>query len=405
MAADPKYANLSGIAYDQPDVYETTDLPEADQFHGDLDTEQFPEEDDSIEHLNISAREAFSKFKGKVLSAENIDFSDRLSRKPRTGYHVRSGEWELVGSGEQESPLQRYQRLKCEMKELLEEISALKEDDAKEMSKGNVVVHVENMLRELETLKLEKYLGPAVVSKLSDPQGVQIKKLLLSLERLSSGPAGGDSASTTSVSQTSPTDIRYEVKSNPSQTALNNAARVADLEARVAKLQALVSASPSTIKRLGGSGDKSLAETTHWIAGKVAMLQPGQVEVAETRITSLLGKLDQLAERSAAITGSTDQDNKISELYELVKTTEEMSLVIPAVLDRMLALEDLHKQGNDFSKSVSELESMQKVLASNYESYKELIKRLEENFASNMKTLKEDIDNLAARMKAIQAKK
>lgn len=38
----------------------------------------------------------------------------------------RSGEWELVASGEKETPIQRYQRLKCEMKELVEEISVIK---------------------------------------------------------------------------------------------------------------------------------------------------------------------------------------------------------------------------------------------------------------------------------------
>ena len=54
-----------------------------------------------------------------------------------------------------------------------------------------------------------------------------------------------------------------------------------------------------------------MAETAHWIAGKVAMLEPGQVEVAETKITALLGKLDQLAERSSSVTGSPDQDNKV----------------------------------------------------------------------------------------------
>ena len=39
---------------------------------------------------------------------------------------VRSGEWVLAGEGEKETPVQKYQRLKCEMEELLQEISQLK---------------------------------------------------------------------------------------------------------------------------------------------------------------------------------------------------------------------------------------------------------------------------------------
>ncbi|XP_014293885.1 dynactin subunit 2 isoform X2 [Halyomorpha halys] len=342
MAADPKYANLSGIAYDQPDVYETSDLPEADQFHSDFGSGHFQEEDcDAIEQCHISANDAFSRFKGKFLSSENVDFSDKLTRKPPKGYNARSGEWELVASGDKETPIQRYQRLKCEMKELIEEISVIKEEESKDVNKANMVAHVDSMLRELESLKLEKYLGPSVVNQLADPQGAQIKKLILQLERLSglgmTSPESTSAATTPGV----PTEIRYELKSNPSLAALNHAARVADLEARVSKLQSLVSASPSAI---------------------------------------------------------------ISELYELVKTTEEMSLIIPSVLDRMIALEELHKQGNDFSKSLSELESMQKVLANSCEASKELIKRLEENFATNMKTLQENIDSFSQRMKALQQK-
>ncbi|KAG8274810.1 Dynactin subunit 2 [Homalodisca vitripennis] len=82
--ADPKYANLIGIAYDQPDIYETKDLPEADQ-----NAEIFEEESDSIERLHISASTALSKFKGKTLDSANVDFSDRLSRRIRTGYSAR----------------------------------------------------------------------------------------------------------------------------------------------------------------------------------------------------------------------------------------------------------------------------------------------------------------------------
>lgn len=37
-----------------------------------------------------------------------------------------SGDWELAGEGEKETPIQKYQRLQCEMNELLEEIADLK---------------------------------------------------------------------------------------------------------------------------------------------------------------------------------------------------------------------------------------------------------------------------------------
>lgn len=39
-----------------------------------------------VEQLHISAKEAFNKFKGKQIVGKPVDFSDRLSSKPRTGY-------------------------------------------------------------------------------------------------------------------------------------------------------------------------------------------------------------------------------------------------------------------------------------------------------------------------------
>ena len=48
-------------AHDQPDVFETNDLPESDQ-HGHNDNE---DTSDAVETLHLSANEAFGKFKGK----------------------------------------------------------------------------------------------------------------------------------------------------------------------------------------------------------------------------------------------------------------------------------------------------------------------------------------------------
>lgn len=67
-------------AYDQPDVYESGDLPEADQSEENSD-----EENECIEKMHISVSDSFKKFKGKQVQG-SVDFSDRISRKIRTGY-------------------------------------------------------------------------------------------------------------------------------------------------------------------------------------------------------------------------------------------------------------------------------------------------------------------------------
>ncbi|KAF6209592.1 hypothetical protein GE061_015340 [Apolygus lucorum] len=395
----PKYAHLPGIAYDQPDLYESADLPEADQVRED------PEEDsDSIEHLHISAKSAINRFSGKVLDSGSVDFSDRLSRKHRTGYSALSGEWELVGEGEKETPLQKYQRIKCEMKELMEEITKIKEDQSSEIPNRTIINHLETMNRQLEELRLDRSMGTELVSNLADPQGAQIKKMLTDLDKLGGGdasprPSGGGEV----VRGGQSCEVKYQVLSRPQQAQLAQAARIAELEARIHKLNSLVSAAPDTLRRLGGGSDKSLIETSRLVASKVTLMDTTQLEPIEARMLGLLAKMDQVAERTSAITGSTDveRDNKIRELYELAKTAEEMSQLLPRTLDRMVALEALHQQGTNFVKSLNQIETMQQVLTNSCETTKEAIKRLEENFSTSIKSLKKSLEDVDARARSL----
>ncbi|KAJ8966978.1 hypothetical protein NQ314_003201 [Rhamnusium bicolor] len=159
------------MAHDEPDVYEANDLPESEQT-----ADFYEEETEPIERIHISVGDAYNKFKGKFLNASNVDFSSRISQKIRTGYDARSGDWELVGAGETETPIQKYQRLQCEMKELLEVINDIKKNKKEE--EVNCLVstqQVEQSLKTLADLKLEDTLGEEIVSRISNPQGTQVK--------------------------------------------------------------------------------------------------------------------------------------------------------------------------------------------------------------------------------------
>ncbi|XP_071001055.1 dynactin subunit 2-like, partial [Oncorhynchus clarkii lewisi] len=119
--ADPKYANLPGIASNEPDVYETSDLPEDDQA-------QFESEElcsDSVERIVVNPNAAYDKFKDKRVSTKGLDFSDRISKNKRVGYE--SGEYEILaeGCGVKETPQQKYQRLVNEIQELSQEVETI----------------------------------------------------------------------------------------------------------------------------------------------------------------------------------------------------------------------------------------------------------------------------------------
>ncbi|KAJ4442794.1 hypothetical protein ANN_04387, partial [Periplaneta americana] len=393
-------------AYDQPDVYETTDLPESDQ-----NTDYYEEESDSIERLHISASEAFTKFKGKTLDGKGIDFSDRLSKRLRTGYDARSGDWELVGTGEKETPLQKYQRLQCEMKELIEEVAQLKETvkDEKNLEQTSSVLlssQVEETQKQLAELRLEETLGSELITNLADPHGAQLRKLFAQLESLKqigvpSGKSKTDAAGVSGHSNT----ITYELSYRPEHAHLGQVSRVADLEQRLHKLESVLGATSDKMARLSlDTQHKSLVEVAQQLSAKASLLDSAQLDHIEGRLTALAQKMDSINEKTAATPEDAERNRKINELYDLVKKTETLSQILPQTLDRLLALESLHKQAVDFNKSLTQLEALQQQILVNLQNNDTLMKGVQGNFKQNLDAIKKNMTSLETRISALNKK-
>ncbi|XP_063624239.1 uncharacterized protein LOC134796183 [Cydia splendana] len=261
--ADPKYENLPGIAYDQPDVYETGDLPEADQ------QEPFEEEENEcIETLHLSVKDSFNNFKGKFLTGA-VDFSDRLSRKSRIGY--RAGEYELAAEGEPETVLERYNRLRCEFSDLLEQV-AEQQNKATESEKdeySRLATQINATKKILEELKLEE--GEHV-----DPTAEKLKEYL----------AQGGKKKQPGVATAS---LKLKPEVNLAQTT-----RIAQLEHRLHKLeQAAGVRDEEAFRRLqAATGEATLCGAAATLAAQTALLRPAELAAADARAASLLANVE-----------------------------------------------------------------------------------------------------------------
>lgn len=80
-----------------------------------------------------------------------------------------------MGPGQKETPLQKYQRLQCEMNELIDEVRNIKNEKEEEANCLVSTQKVEQALKELTDLRLEEALGEQIVAQISDPQGTQLK--------------------------------------------------------------------------------------------------------------------------------------------------------------------------------------------------------------------------------------
>ncbi|XP_052753314.1 dynactin subunit 2 [Galleria mellonella] len=367
--ADPKYENLPGIAYDQPDVYETGELPEADQPEPSEE-----EENECIEQLHLSVKDSFNKFKGKFLTG-NVDFSDRLSRKTRIGY--RAGEWELAAEGEPETVLEKYNRLRCEFSELLEEV-AEQQNKATESEKDEytkLASQINSTKKLLEELKLEE--GEQI-----DPKAEKLKEYLAA-----NGKKKGEV-------------VTAYLKLKP-QVNLAQTTRIAQLEHRLHKLeQAAGVRDEEAFRKLQAvTGQATVTGAAATLAARAALLRGGELAAAEARVAALLAAVDSL--KAAVRPADPDQDAKVNELYKLLQQIDGVSH--SEILERMEALEALHNQASNFGKSLTELETLQSTIASGVQNNKELLQGVQEVFAHNVDSLQKEIKKLDERIAKLVA--
>ncbi|EAA00075.3 AGAP011690-PA [Anopheles gambiae str. PEST] len=382
--ADPKFQYLPYIAHDQPDVYETPDVNEAE-------TSDYDEDEpvnDAIERLHISTKDSIGKFRGKYLTGE-VDFSDGIGRKNRLGYDARSLDYELAGEGERETPLQRCHRLKCEMNELMEEIEASRADTgrtAEEKASHETVFGVVSTAKKvLESLKLEQVIGSEVVAGGAGGGDAEAKKLIAQIEEY---------RKTGAVSSSDPKVVANE---------LVQSARVAQLEHRLHQLEVAVGAKPERISRLAGTtGTGNLIEAVQNISAKAALLQPSQLDTIEQRLNNLLQQMNSIQEKSNATGQDPNREQKILELYEIAKSTEPIVQVLPDILNRMLTLESLHKYATNFSKLFAELETTQASILNGVAANKTLLTGVQEAFAQNLENVNKEVKKLEERMTKLQ---
>ncbi|XP_061185729.1 dynactin subunit 2-like [Saccostrea echinata] len=397
--ADPKYANLPGIDHDAPDVYETEDLPEDDQ------AMQLPQEEasDNIEKLTLDTNAALGKFKGSEVKADELDFSDRITGSRRTGYDIEKTEYEMLedGSSKIETPQQKFQRLQHEIRELGEEVHTIKENVKKEVTANktspvDLSKQLEYLQHQLNDLHLEKLLGPEAKVDLSDPQGQLQKRLLTELAAYK--PTEGKPAS---GAKTGSGCVTYELFYRPEQAQFSRNARLAKLEERLERLEAVLGQSSDKVGILTADTDnKGVVESVGVLNSKLSLLEPSNIDQVDVRLASVLQKLNQIADKK---TGQADleRQNKVSELYDMVKKWDSVRDTLPHVVDRLVSLKELHEQALQFSQLLSHLDTAQQEITTTLAAHGDMMKQLQVMFQENSKTVKSNCESLDQRLKAL----
>lgn len=180
----------------------------------------------------------------------------------------------------------------------------------------------------LDSLRLEQVLGKEAIASSSEKQ---VKNLISQVEEYKKGvPA-----------------TAAELMKLKSQNELSYTTRIAELEHKLHQIEQTVGvAKIDKVSRLNSSlGTKNLLEAVQQLSTKSALLQPNQLDLIEQRLTNLATKMDQFNDKAAGSGSDPARDQKIAELYDLAKSTEPITKVLPDMLERMKTLESLHSYG------------------------------------------------------------
>ncbi|XP_030632272.1 dynactin subunit 2 isoform X3 [Chanos chanos] len=402
--ADPKYANLPGIASNEPDVYETSDLPEDDQAQFESELEELCS--DSVERIVVNPNAAYDKFKDKHVSTRGLDFSDRISRSRRVGYE--SGEYEILaeGCGLKETPQQKYQRLVNEIQELsqeVENIQAITKESSTEEKFTPVMLaqQAAQLKQQLVAAHLDTLLGPGAQINLADPDGALAKRLLTQLEvtKGSRNTMGGDSKATGAKGPDGV--VLYELHSRPEQERFCELAKIAELEKRLAELETAVgSGSEKQGPLSAGLQGTSLMDTLELLQARVSALDGSTLDQVEARLQSVLGKMNEIAKHKSAIEDAETQ-NKVSQLYDIVQKWDAMATSLPQVVQRLTAVKELHEQAMQFGQLLTHLDTTQQMINNSLKDSNTLLTQVQQTMKENLLAVEENFTALDQRIKKL----
>jgi len=387
-----------GINLETCEVFESSDLTEADQHY-------FPVEEssESIETIHVTTSQAFGRFKGAFVDNKTVDFSDSIRNSRRKGYITWKGEENV---DKEETPIKKYQRLNCEIRELMDEIKEAKDGKDHDLESGTLESlsgQVEILHKHLLELRLEEVLGKEVLETMTDPQAAAHQRLISHLSGIKSFKVEGRNSA---VSNTQGSEkLNYSLLLKPENARLQSKANVNRLAARISALERMIGENQEDLSILSmETGRKTLTDAVAVLTAKTTVLEPKNLDHIEGRLAVLQQKLSREDPKGCEPVEDGDRE-KIKDLVKVSQKSDDWSAEVPDLIDRMEALSPLHNQAAELSKSILELESIQKQLLIQTSNNASLLKEIEKKFADNLTSIQKNFDNLQERIDAVNARK
>eukprot|EP00048_Salpingoeca_helianthica_P013495 m.201578 g.201578 ORF g.201578 m.201578 type:complete len:399 (+) comp15507_c3_seq1:17-1213(+) len=367
----------------QPTVYESEEavpqegpIPDAPTNSPTKSTEAIvsPEE---LDTNGLDLANARAAFKGKLLYAStSTDFSDSLE----------GGEPGYISVDGNAGPTiaQRFTKLQEEIAELLEEAQATgqmvsKAGDAAQKP-AQLVDQVRRLQEQLQQAQRDHLLGPNAPD---DTTRALLAEISRHRNRYAAEPVTAHTVADKAVT--------YELHMRSDHTQFLAAARLQDLAARLARIEAAIGAAPTAP---AASVTACLAD----LASKVHALSDDGLIDMDRRVAQF-----DAAKRQPA-PAESENAARINSLHELVAKYNHVAESLPALVERLKVLRPLHERGAAASLAVARLDESQQQLAESAAVQGAALTKLEQSFAVNSAAIDANVASLTHRLDALKSK-
>ncbi|KAH0595341.1 hypothetical protein MHUMG1_07092 [Metarhizium humberi] len=404
-----KYAALPDLD-SAPDVYETPELTDdnstvpttANRAQSDDEFYDVDEDEDShgISRTRLRIDEARSRFLPANVDANGVDFSDRVDGK-RKSYKASSRRQRILEDGtyelgdlsdddDDEGLERRIARLKREVEEAKEEYAKRKAATATTTAEaGGKVLSNER----LDTLS-------QVLDDIAKPAGLETSR----------GMAKTHFSPSTSKPEVPAGDgPTYTVTYAPTYEQSHALAKAADFDRRLLMLEKTLGISASSLSEARANGlPRAILPTLDNMEKQISTLaqaSTSNLDAITRRVRTLASEQDKLNEsrekakalreelgkQGQSSTDASEQESKINTLYGILPTIENLTPMLPPLLDRLRSLRAIHADAATASQTLERIETQQAEMTEELKQWKEGLEKMENAMTDGDVTVKGNV--------------
>lgn len=378
------------------------------------DDEFYDVEDDTpgISRSRLRIGEARSRFLPANVDANGVDFSDRVDGK-RKSYKASSRRQRILQDGTQE-------------------LGDLSDDDDEESFERRIA----RLKREVEEAK-DEYAKRKAASSASksdadtDDRLVSLSQVLQDI----SMPTGTGSAAHIAHPPTDSTELEpvnpertenatYTVTYVPTYEQSHALAKAADFDRRLLMLEKGLGISSTSMPEADSNGlPRAILPTLDSMAKQISTLaeaSTANLDAISRRVRSLASEQDKLNDSrekakslreelgrhgSTPVTEESEGETKINALYGILPTIENLTPILPPLLDRLRSLRVIHADAATASETLDRIEQQQAEMAAELKQWNEGLEKVDAAIRdgdvatkNNMKVMEEWVKDLEERI-------